>query len=84
MIGAGLIVFGLYMVLWGKGKEMKRKNQLVPSESSHQSHIVEIAVGSHADQDKRNKSNNDINQEERNELKNKDKEDVISRNALDN
>ncbi|KAF7803670.1 WAT1-related protein [Senna tora] len=31
IIGGVVIVCGLYMVLWGKGKEMKKKNQLVPS-----------------------------------------------------
>ena len=68
-----MIVFGLYMVLWGKGKEMKRKIQLVPSESSHESHMVEIVVGSHAHQDK---SNNNIAQHERNELQNKSNEEA--------
>uniref|UniRef100_A0A7N0TWT7 EamA domain-containing protein n=1 Tax=Kalanchoe fedtschenkoi TaxID=63787 RepID=A0A7N0TWT7_KALFE len=31
VVGAVLIVAGLYIVLWGKGKEMKRLNQLVPT-----------------------------------------------------
>ncbi|KAF6163661.1 hypothetical protein GIB67_036121 [Kingdonia uniflora] len=34
ILGAALIVFGLYMVLWGKANEMKRLTQLVPAKSS--------------------------------------------------
>jgi len=33
VVGAVLIVCGLYMVLWGKSKEMKNITQLVPSET---------------------------------------------------
>ncbi|KAL1325744.1 hypothetical protein AAHE18_13G182100 [Arachis hypogaea] len=32
VIGVVLIVCGLYMVLWGKNKEMKKITQLLPSE----------------------------------------------------
>lgn len=49
-----LIVLGLYVVLWGKGKEMKKMNQLVPSASSPQNGPIEIIVTSSAD----NTSNN--------------------------
>ncbi|XP_031389680.1 WAT1-related protein At1g25270-like [Punica granatum] len=49
-LGAGLIVCGLYMVLWGKGKEMKRLNQLMPSTNSSELpnvvHVIEIVVPS--------------------------------------
>ncbi|CAH9081749.1 unnamed protein product [Cuscuta epithymum] len=31
LLGAGLIITGLYTVLWGKGKEIKRVSQLVPA-----------------------------------------------------
>ena len=33
MIGTILIVTGLYGVLWGKGKEIKKMNKLMPSMS---------------------------------------------------
>ncbi|KAL3814449.1 hypothetical protein ACJIZ3_015717 [Penstemon smallii] len=33
VLGAAIIVSGLYMVLWGKSKEMKKKVRLVPSKS---------------------------------------------------
>ncbi|OWM84940.1 hypothetical protein CDL15_Pgr027727 [Punica granatum] len=50
VLGAGLIVCGLYMVLWGKGKEMKRLNQLMPSTNSSElpnvAHVIEIFVPS--------------------------------------
>ncbi|BAT86831.1 hypothetical protein VIGAN_05014800 [Vigna angularis var. angularis] len=47
IIGAVLIVCGLYMVLWGKSKEMKKNNQLVPAaDNSHEdeSDRVEVVV----------------------------------------
>ncbi|KAF2293348.1 hypothetical protein GH714_000955 [Hevea brasiliensis] len=40
ILGAGLIVRGLYMVLWGKGREVKDK--LVLTESSIKSDIIVI------------------------------------------
>ncbi|KAG8651065.1 hypothetical protein MANES_07G091700v8 [Manihot esculenta] len=40
ILGAGLIVCGLYMVLWGKDKEMKEK--LLPRETSIKSDNIEI------------------------------------------
>ncbi|XP_028800999.1 WAT1-related protein At1g68170-like [Neltuma alba] len=42
IIGGLLTVCGLYMVLWGKGKEMKNMKQLIPSQSS----LPEIIVRS--------------------------------------
>jgi hypothetical protein len=33
ILGALLIICGLYFVLWGKSKEMKAKKQLAPSET---------------------------------------------------
>ncbi|KAF5177360.1 Wat1-related protein [Thalictrum thalictroides] len=37
VLGAGLIVFGLYLVLWGKSKEMKGTLQLMPTKSPKRS-----------------------------------------------
>ncbi|XP_024026193.1 WAT1-related protein At1g25270 [Morus notabilis] len=49
VLAAVLIVFGLYFVLWGKGKEMKM-NQLTPSESfGNQSESIHIVVTATAD-----------------------------------
>ncbi|XP_054800137.1 WAT1-related protein At1g25270-like [Prosopis cineraria] len=36
VIGGVLIICGLYGILWGKIKEMKKMNQLVPSQSLHE------------------------------------------------
>jgi len=38
-----MIICGLYMVLWGKSKEM-RKNERIPSESTDKFDTVEIMV----------------------------------------
>ncbi|XP_048135574.1 WAT1-related protein At1g68170-like [Rhodamnia argentea] len=46
ILGSGLIVLGLYVVLWGKRKENKRMNQLVPSIGSGESESIEIVVAS--------------------------------------
>ncbi|KAK7302478.1 hypothetical protein RJT34_13368 [Clitoria ternatea] len=48
VIGSLLIICGLYVVLWGKSKEMG-KNQSVPSERAHKSDAVEVIVKSHGD-----------------------------------
>lgn len=56
-----MIICGLYAVLWGKSKEMKKKNQLVPSESPHdQSDTVEIVVRSVDVKDKSIHDNCDV------------------------
>ncbi|RDX58347.1 WAT1-related protein, partial [Mucuna pruriens] len=57
VIGAVMIVCGLYVVLWGKSKEMKKKNQLV---AAHESNAVEIVVRS-AIEDKSNHNKTDDN-----------------------
>ncbi|XP_031736703.1 WAT1-related protein At1g68170 [Cucumis sativus] len=44
VVGAMLIVCGLYMVLWGKSKEMNKCLQLTPSESIGQLELKDIAV----------------------------------------
>ncbi|KAI3424662.1 uncharacterized protein J3R85_010413 [Psidium guajava] len=44
ILGSGLIVLGLYAVLWGKSKENNKMNQLVPSIGSGESESVEIVV----------------------------------------
>lgn len=46
MIGAVLIVCGLYVVLWGKSKEVKKVTQLVPSEIIQETEAVEVVVTS--------------------------------------
>ncbi|AES63365.1 putative EamA domain-containing protein [Medicago truncatula] len=43
-IGAVLIVCGLYMVLWGKSKEMKRIAQLVPSKNTQEAEAIQVVV----------------------------------------
>ncbi|XP_028792323.1 WAT1-related protein At1g68170-like [Neltuma alba] len=50
IIGGVLIVVGLYVVLWGKSKEMKMKNLLVPPQ-------IEIIVESSLDDEKSNHEN---------------------------
>ncbi|KAL9448175.1 hypothetical protein AB3S75_015614 [Citrus x aurantiifolia] len=52
ILGATLIVCGLYAVLWGKGKEMKKITQLVPAKiNGESSESIEIVVTSLADGD---------------------------------
>ncbi|KAL2342146.1 hypothetical protein Fmac_010086 [Flemingia macrophylla] len=48
VVGAVLIVCGLYMVLWGKSKEMKNITQLVPSETIREGEAIEVVVVSTA------------------------------------
>ncbi|MBA0581150.1 hypothetical protein Gorai_023336 [Gossypium raimondii] len=49
IIGAVLIVMGLYVVLWGKGKETKVVNKLVASITSPEKKTIEIVVSSSLD-----------------------------------
>ncbi|GAU43320.1 hypothetical protein TSUD_390200 [Trifolium subterraneum] len=65
IIGAVLIVCGLYTVVWGKSKEKKKNNQLVPSKSSNEIGTVEIVVR-HVIEDKSNgeAQGNNTSQEE--------------------
>ncbi|GMI70562.1 Usually multiple acids move in and out Transporters 24 [Hibiscus trionum] len=52
ILGAVLIVIGLYVVLWGKSKEMKKMRQLVPSPiTCSENKAVEIVVASSLDDD---------------------------------
>ncbi|XP_057420089.1 WAT1-related protein At1g68170-like isoform X2 [Lotus japonicus] len=44
VLGAVLIVIGLYAVLWGKSKEMKTKTQLMPVQNTTESQVIEVAV----------------------------------------
>ncbi|RDX71821.1 WAT1-related protein, partial [Mucuna pruriens] len=44
VIGAVLIVCGLYMVLWGKNKEMKKVNQSISSENTRELEATEVVV----------------------------------------
>lgn len=57
ILGAVLIVCGLYAVVWGKSKEMKKKNQLVPSQNPNEFDTVEIVVRPVVE-DKSNHNNN--------------------------
>ncbi|XP_022762248.1 WAT1-related protein At1g68170-like [Durio zibethinus] len=58
IIGAVLIVIGLYVALWGKGKEMKKMNQLVPSINSPEDGPIEITVTSLGDRTSINNNDN--------------------------
>ncbi|KAH9752118.1 WAT1-related protein [Citrus sinensis] len=50
LLGATLIVCGLYSVLWGKGKEMKNVTQLAPgAKTSKDSEPIKIVIGSPID-----------------------------------
>lgn len=64
IIGAVLIVCGLYMVLWGKSKEMKKNNQLVPPHNTHEDEFdrVEVIVRDEVE-DKSNQKERDKNGE---------------------
>ncbi|XP_057420086.1 WAT1-related protein At1g25270-like isoform X2 [Lotus japonicus] len=42
VLGAVLIVIGLYAVLWGKSKEMKKKTQLVPIQNTTKAEVIEV------------------------------------------
>ncbi|KAL2343731.1 hypothetical protein Fmac_005016 [Flemingia macrophylla] len=44
VIGAVLIVCGLYMVLWGKSKEMRRASHLAPSEKENFESTVAVGI----------------------------------------
>ncbi|KAL3729659.1 hypothetical protein ACJRO7_026743 [Eucalyptus globulus] len=46
ILGSGLIVLGLYAVLWGKRKEDKKTNQLAPLSGPSESKSIEIVVAS--------------------------------------
>ncbi|KAH7575651.1 hypothetical protein JRO89_XS02G0179600 [Xanthoceras sorbifolium] len=65
ILGAMLIVCGLYAVLWGKGKEMKKITQLVPSKHSIESQSIEIVTTSPIDHHNCSNNNKNINVSER-------------------
>ncbi|CAM8901406.1 unnamed protein product [Rhodiola kirilowii] len=44
VLGAVLIVAGLYVVLWGKGKEVKKLNQLVPGDTGEYEDRISIEI----------------------------------------
>ncbi|KAK2664067.1 hypothetical protein Ddye_002641 [Dipteronia dyeriana] len=46
ILGSMLIICGLYAVLWGKGKEMKKITQLMPSIHPKESQSIEIIITS--------------------------------------
>ncbi|GER55498.1 nodulin MtN21 /EamA-like transporter family protein [Striga asiatica] len=41
VFGSILIILGLYMVLWGKGKEVKRAQQIIPENIDNNNHQVQ-------------------------------------------
>ncbi|KAK3184952.1 hypothetical protein Dsin_032238 [Dipteronia sinensis] len=70
ILGSMLIVCGLYFVLWGKDKEMKKITQLIPSIHSKESQSIEIIITSpivqniSSNNNKNKSTNNDIINEE--------------------
>lgn len=76
MVGAILIIGGLYAVLWGKSKEIKKMNQLVPADKNSgveedeniqdQTGQVEISIDPKKENDDNtNNSTNKVMDEER-------------------
>lgn len=57
MGGAALIVCGLYAVLWGKNKEMKKVSQLVPLRTFQETEKIEVVVSSLKNDNDNNHSN---------------------------
>ncbi|KAI3974646.1 hypothetical protein MKX01_029636 [Papaver californicum] len=51
VLGAVLIVIGLYLVLWGKAKELKNMSKLMPSKSSRKSETIQVIITSSANID---------------------------------
>ncbi|XP_044462788.1 WAT1-related protein At1g25270-like [Mangifera indica] len=60
ILGATLIVCGLYSVLWGKGKEMKKATQLVPFKDFGESESVEVEVVINSNNDQTCNTNHNI------------------------
>ncbi|CAI8591479.1 unnamed protein product [Vicia faba] len=90
VIGAVLIVCGLYAVVWGKSKEMKKKNQLAPSQSTHELDTIVVEDKSnHRNSNGHNNNLHVINDNEDSQkdehVQNQEKEgggvEEISRNA---
>ncbi|KAF3435000.1 hypothetical protein FNV43_RR22087 [Rhamnella rubrinervis] len=65
VLAAAVIVVGLYLVLWAKGKEMKKITQLAPSESFDETESISIVVTTpslnNKPYDKDDNNNNDNN-----------------------
>ena len=60
VVGAVLIVFGVYVVLWGKGKEIKMMNPQVPSKNHYEGqNTIQVIVRSLAE-DESNHNYNDF------------------------
>lgn len=55
VLGAVLIVVGLYLVLWGKTEEKKIGNVAIDKETLKQHLLIDPEIGDHI-QDERNKS----------------------------
>ncbi|KAK7363205.1 hypothetical protein VNO77_05337 [Canavalia gladiata] len=52
VLGAVMIVCGLYMVLWGQAKEMKKKSPLVPLQNIREFENVEVVTSTTVDHNK--------------------------------
>ncbi|KAG5016051.1 hypothetical protein JHK85_022187 [Glycine max] len=83
VVGAVLIVCGLYMVLWGKSKEMKNITQLVPSETIREAEAIEVVVMSistpidYEKCDQNNQGERNVDKEDCDDLtKNKEEDDI--------
>ena len=83
MVGAVLIVCGLYMVLWGKSKEMKNITQLVPSETIREAEAIEVVVMpmstpiDYEKCDQNNQGERNVDKEDCDDLtKNKEEDDI--------
>ncbi|XP_048337414.1 WAT1-related protein At1g25270-like isoform X2 [Ziziphus jujuba] len=91
ILAAGFIVLGLYLVLWGKSKEMKKKNQLAPSENLDEPDSISIVITTpptdnnkhHAKKDNNDSTNDDNNNKNDNNIHSNDDHNNISRNITD-
>ncbi|GMH29189.1 hypothetical protein Nepgr_031032 [Nepenthes gracilis] len=60
VLGAMLIICGLYSVLWGKAKEMKRISESMPSDDTPAVEIITSSMDDKEDEDKGNSTVNTV------------------------